>query len=259
MYIPKISSVLAFKSNIMNNSAQAVQGHVVDNNIPESLHGGGEDCFIRQADAIDVARIKNLDIKNFRLVDSNSVRGVCLARKNNLSILEELKESGIRTVIDLRQEGRPESEYARHCENCGLEYFNFKLKENMPIFNPRANSKLTSGQFGMARETFVQDLDKFFKLMERGRVYMACLLGLHRTDLAVSMNYLLNPTEPQTPPSLSHMFYKDETNFTNKRIASVRNLIKNLTPENKIFLGLPENLDEVFGARVLKLRLMNLV
>lgn len=95
--------------------------------------------------------------------------------------------------------------------------------------------------------------------MERGRVYIGCLLGLHRTDLAVSMNYLLNPIEPQTPPSLSHMFYRDEVNLTNKRIGSTKNLIKNLSAVHKEFLGLPVDLNGIFNERVVKLRMMNLI
>lgn len=127
------------------------------------------------------------------------------------------------------------------------------------MFNSIGSARESFEEFGANREAFVKDLDKFFKLMERGRVYIGCLLGLHRTDLAVSMNYLLNPIEPQTPPSLSHMFYRDEVNLTNKRIGSTKNLIKNLLETHKQFLGLPVDLNNIFRERVVKLRMMNLV
>ncbi|MCM1009506.1 MAG: hypothetical protein NC390_01330 [Fusobacterium sp.] len=202
--------------------------------------------------------MKQLGIKNFRLVDSSSVRGQSLFNKPK-QVFDELRESGIETVIDFRIEGSSESKYARKCEANGLEYFNFKIKENMSMFNPRGTSKESFEEFRANREVFVKDLDKFFKLMERGRVYMACLLGLHRTDLAVSLNYLLNPKEPQTPPSLSHMFHKNEQNMTNKRIGSVKNLVKNLSEDNRVFLGLPVDLTAIFSERIAKLRMMNLL
>ena len=252
MRINKIPTLLSFRSN---SSTPMVQN---DDSVRPLLTGGGGDSFIRKSDSIDIVRMKQLDIKNFRLVDSSSVRGQCLNKKPPF-LFDELRDSGIETVIDLRTEGRADSKYARMCEAAGLEYFNFKIKENMAMFNPRGGIKETVEEFAVNREIFVKDLDKFFKLMERGRVYIGCLLGLHRTDLAVSLNYLLNPKEPQTPPSLSHMFYKDEQNLTNKRIGSVKNLIKNLTGSNKEFLGMPLDLTPMFRERIAKLRMMNLI
>ena len=84
-----------------------------------------------------------------------------------------------------------------------------------------------------------------------------CLLGLHRADLAVTMNYLLNSKEPTTPPTLSHMFFPEEINLTNKYIGKVKNMLKNLTQKDKEFLKMPDCFSDIFDARVLKLRLMN--
>ena len=60
-------------------------------------------------------------------------------------------------------------------------------------------------------------------------------------------------------PTFSHMFYDEETNLTNKYIGSVKNLLKNLTAKDKEFLKLPENFNEIFSSRILKLRMMNCV
>ena len=86
---------------------------------------------------------------------------------------------------------------------------------------------------------------------------MACLLGLHRTDLAVVLNYLINPNEPKAPPILSHMYLKDETNFTNKYIGAMKNLYKNINSNERQLLGLSDNFKEIFDARITKLRIMN--
>ena len=215
-----------------------------------------KDEFVRSTDSLDIARLKALNISHFRLIDSNSVRGVTLANQKK-PILTELKECGIYNVIDLREEGCKDSKYDQSCAENGLEYMNFKLKINMPIFNAPLATKLSSEERAKQNHEFIEGLPKFFEKMNNGKYYMACLLGLHRTDLAVTMNYLLNPKEPKTPPTLSHMFIKEETNFTNKYIGAMKNLLKNISVKEKAFLGLPENFHQIFDSRVLKLRLMN--
>lgn len=214
------------------------------------------DEFVRSTGSLDIARLKNLGIKHFRLIDSNSIRGVTLSNQKP-SLLTELKECGIDTIIDLRQEGSVDSTYAQECNKRGLEYVNFKIKAKMPIFNAPTATKLSLEEKNKANQEFISMLPTFFEKMNKGKYYMACLLGLHRTDLAVTLNYLLNPKEPITPPTLSHMFYENETNLTNKYIGAVKNLTKNLTSKDKAFLGLPENFNEIFSSRILKLRIMN--
>lgn len=214
------------------------------------------DEFVRSTGSLDISRLKNLRISHFRLIDSNSVRGVTLANQSP-ALLTELKECGINTIIDLRPEGSDESRYAQNCRKNGLDYFNLKIRDNIPIFNAPFSGKMTLEERRAAIEKFVHQLGDFFNLMDNGKNYMACLLGLHRTDLAVTMNYLLNPKEPTTPPTLSHMFFPEETNLTNKYIGKVKNMLKNLTQKDKEFLKMPDCFSDIFDARVLKLRLMN--
>lgn len=214
------------------------------------------DEFVRSTGSLDIARLKNLGIKHFRLIDSNSVRGVTLANQRP-SLLSELKECGIDTIIDLRSEGGENTKYAQACHERDLDYMNFKLKVKMPIFNVPNATKLSIDERHKQNKEFVDNLPKFFEKMNSGKYYMACLLGLHRTDLAVTLNYLVNPKEPVTPPTLSHMFMKEETNLTNKYIGAIKNMIKNLSPKDREFLNLPENFNEIFSSRILKLRLMN--
>ena len=228
---------------------------------PDSINRLGmekPDGFVRSSNSIDIGRLKNLDISHFRLINSNSVRGVTLANQSR-TLLTELKECGINTVIDLRQEGGKESKYAKACAAHGLDDMNFKLKLNMPIFNMPNRTKFSTEEREVKKQAFLEDLQKFFKKMDEGKLYMACLLGLHRTDLAVTLNYLLNPNEPSTPPTLSHMFIKEETNFTNKYIGAIKTMLKNLTQMDREKLGFSENFREIFDARILKLRMMNCV
>ncbi len=221
-------------------------------NVPEP------DEFVQSSDDIDFIKLKNLNISHFRLVDSKSVRGATLANHNPI-ILKEIKNSGIDKVIDLRSESNDTSKYAEACRQNGLDYINFKLNLNMPVFNPPFADKLPPQERKENIHSFIQKLPYFFKLMECGKYYMACCLGLHRTDLAVTMNYLANPKEPSAPPVLSHIYLDGEENYTNKYIAAIKNLIRNLSKKDKKFLDLPDNFNKNFHSRIAKLRAVNLV
>lgn len=214
------------------------------------------DEFVKSTGSLNIAKLKEMDIAHFRLVDSNSVRGISLADKKP-TVLTQLKEYGVNTIIDLRKEGGKSTKYAKECNKNGLNYFSFKIKDNSPIFVPVGSSKLPSDQRKVKYKEFVQKLPEFFDLMNEGRCYMHCMLGLHRTDLAVTLNYLINPKEPATVPTLSHMYMQDETNFTNKYISAMKNLLQNIDAEDRKYIGLPDNYNEIFNARVLKLRMMN--
>lgn len=245
----RITPIIFFKYNTKSPQTKST-------NFKSNIQIPKEDEFVQNTGSLDIARLKQLGIKNFRLIDSNSIRGVTLANQKKI-LLRELKECGINTIIDLRKEGSDDSKYAAACKENGLDYFNFKLKINMPIFTDPFSSNLSQAERKVENNNFISRLPDFFKLMDQGKFYMACLLGLHRTDLALVMNYLLNPNEPKMPPILTHMYKRDETDFTNKYIGAMKNLLKNISEEQRKFLKLPDNFKDLFDVRVLKLRLMN--
>ena len=257
MRILSIGPKLSFTSNDLDGKPKSFKI-----NFPNLMNECGSelaqrDAFIRNSATLDVVRLKNLGIENFRLVDSKSVRGQCLTAKPQ-QLFHELKEAGIETVIDLRREGSPSSQYARKCEAAGLRYMHFQTNDSFPAFNCRGSNKISCDEFAKLMDGYTSQMVDFFDEMSNGRVYIGCLLGLHRTDMAVAMNYLLNPVEPESPPFLSHMFIKDEPNLTGKRIGSVKNLLRNLTEEHRLNLGLPEGFNEIFGVRIAKLKIMNM-
>lgn len=223
---------------------------------PKIVIEPSKDEFVRSSDSIDISRLQDLEIAHFRLFDSNSIRGISLADKKP-RVLEELKASGIHTVIDLRQEGGEETPYARRCEDNGLKYFSLKMKPNTPIFNDVFSSKLTTEERDNENAMFISKLPYFFEIMNNGGFYIHCLLGLHRTDLAACLNYLVNPKEPLMPPTLSHMHMNDENNHTMKYISKIKKMIQNLTQKDAEFLHLTEGYKDIFSARVVKLKMMN--
>ena len=43
-----------------------------------------------------------------------------------------------------------------------------------------------------------------FKLIDKGGYYIACAQGLHRTDIALSINYVFNPNSKEIPILYGH-------------------------------------------------------
>lgn len=193
------------------------------------------DEFVKGARDIDAESLKALHINHFRFIDANSVRGVTLSEEST-DVLKKLKECGIEKVIDLRNDIERSPKYAQDCANIGLKYLSFQV-------NPNAVNSVVN----------LQQLPKFFKAMNDGRCYIACKLGLHRTDFAVTLNYLLNPKEPVSPPVLTHIFMPGEPDYTEKYIDAVKKFISNLSMEDRNKLKLPQNLN----SRVTKLLTTN--
>lgn len=221
----KINPIQHHKINNINFKSFSI--YFCDN-VPEP------DEFVKSSDSIDIARLKKLNIPNFRLIDSTSVRGATLADKNT-NFLKELQQSGIERIVDLRVEGGLETDYARRCLENGLGYFNLPIASQANRNSEKAKIK-----------NLMTKIPEFFEIMDKGKNYMACLLGIHRTDFATALNYLLNPKEPASPPILSHIFVGNEANLTDRYI----NLVEKVCKKMKICT-------EIFNARAIKLQMIN--
>lgn len=244
----KLTSPITFKG----------QQEITKSSVPSLIYAPDSFSFNRYQTPqkpLDVSKIKALNIAHFRLVDSNSVRGITLTNQNE-NLFKELKEAGIETYIDLRHTGGDESKLAAKCNDAGIKYFNIKLKKNIPVFSNILGTKYSTKEFNDYTNNFAEQLNKLFKLMDKKKFYMACELGLHRTDIAVSTHYLFNRKEPVSPPLLSHMYFKEENNHTNEYIGYIKNLYRNLTNAGKTeMLNLPDS--GIFNSRIAKLRIMN--
>ena len=243
------------KISMINITPISFQGHKPHKQYLTPL---GQDEFVRSNNStLDADGLINLDISHFRFIDDNSVRGVTLANCKP-EVLKEMKKFGINTVVDLRMPSKDMARYSAKCENSGIEYFHFPLKLNLPIFNMPFTTSCSNTEFLNDKKEFLQKLSKFFDISKKGNYYMACELGLHRTDLAVTMNYLLNPQVPSKVPLLTQNYDSSVKDFTNKYIAAIRNLFHNLSKKDLQTLGLPEDYRFIIAERITELKKVNL-
>ncbi|MBQ3642604.1 hypothetical protein II906_11880 [bacterium] len=164
------------------------------------------DVFCHSADKLP--DIKN--IPNIHFLPNNSLRGESLSSPRNRRFLPSIRQYGIENVLDLRNSSTSDK-YPKLCEDNGLNYYYFPVDS-----------------FSVPDDKIIKNMPRMFELMNKGKYYIACALGLHRTDIAISLNYIFNPKEQAEIPVL----WGHERDFglkvddISRRLHSVKNKIK---------------------------------
>ena len=121
-----------------------------------------------------------LKIDNLNPTINNGYRGCSHSSKRNQWALPKFFEAGITTIIDLRTADHTDR-FSQQCQELGFEYFHFTVdSKNTPT------------------EDIIAFLPELIRVIDRGYFYIACAMGLHRTDIALSLYYLFNQN-PTTP------------------------------------------------------------
>ena len=130
-------------------------------------------------------------IPSFRPITVNSktigFRGRTLSAKKRRWLLEKMKKNGIDTIIDIRAEDQSD-DFPSACQKAELKYFHF------PIDKSRTPDK-----------DIIEKLSTFIETINNGRFYISCALGLHRTDIALSIYYIFNPNTQEPPVLYGHI------------------------------------------------------
>ncbi len=117
---------------------------------------------------LDIDRILKTDIPDVAPV-YGGVRGRTMSSIHQNYAWPIIKAAGIRTVIDLREDGV----YSRLndlCKKYGMEYFYYPIDK-------KCNNI----------ESMVNLFPELCRLIDEGNFYIACAQGLHRTDCAVCL------------------------------------------------------------------------
>ena len=179
-----------------------------------------------------------LEIPQLRLLGAKTYSGETL--ENSPEKLKKLKELGINTVVDFREEAY--GTYKNLCAQNGIEYFQFPLKHS-------ANFNVKDG----VSDDFVKRMKRFFEICNEGNAYMGCKWGIDRTNLALMLNYLVNP-EVHMIPKIVTWNGESLKNIINRNQKIIEKLCKSLTPVQKEKLELPSD-----QSYVMKRRAKNLI
>lgn len=177
--------------------------------------------------------LKHFPIMELAPVYGRGVRGRTLSGRSNLWLLNVVCEAGVRVIIDLRTRDHTDR-FDLNVSDAGLEYF------HIPI-----DSRATD----VHEIIFV--LPKLFALIDQGNFYMACAMGLHRTDIALALYYVFHPSVPfsDVPEMRGHRDINKQTFRCDDIGTRLNRIIKEITPEELFNLGLSGNYDEEFLKR----------
>ena len=112
------------------------------------------------------------------------IRGTTLSSRHNMRHWQTVVDSGIRTIIELRNEDHSDR-LCRMCGTYGISYFAFSLDSH-----------------SVPNEVIASRLPEFFKLVDNGDFYIACAMGLHRTDMALSIYWMFHGADNGINPPI---------------------------------------------------------
>ncbi len=176
-------------------------------------------------------RLLALPIADLAPVFDNGVRGRTMSSSSCSWLLPKVRELGVKTIIDLRTADHTDK-FERKVSDAGLAY------RHMPI-----DSKFTD-----ARE-IIASLPDFFSWLDEGNYYMACAMGLHRTDIAIALYYVFHPVVPfECVPELwGHR--KNGVLRCDDIARRLNSIMSALTPNDNIRMGLPDDYRDEFNRR----------
>lgn len=177
-----------------------------------------------------IYEILKSNIPNFYFLPNNSARGESLSHKNNKNMLPIIKACGIERIIDLKT------------TDFNSNFEDLVTKNNMCYYHFPIDSYTTS------TKEIIKNLPAFFEQINKGHYYIACAQGLHRTDIAMSINYVFNPKASHIPPILYG--HRNKKGLRMDDIAKRLNSIyKELSDEDKIRLGYKNFDEKIFKAK----------
>lgn len=143
-----------------------------------------------------------------RIADLASVyggaRGRTMSSRHQLYAWRALKEAGVTTIIDLRLTDHTDR-LLLLCEEHRMQYFHYPVD--------------TSAD---AIVQMVELFPEFCRIMDGGNFYIACAMGLHRTDIALCAYWVFHGAEIGLPlPEIRG--YRPEDGHTTDKLNRVLN------------------------------------
>ena len=171
-------------------------------------------------EALDVERIMATNIPDLAQV-YGGFRGRTLSSTRQLHAWNTMIESGITQIIDLRADYSSDF-YSELCQHSGISYFKFPV--------------------AYEEEWIVKMIDlfpEFCRLIDNGRFYIACAMGLHRTDIALCTYWVFYAADKGfAPPPICG--YRKDKGLTTNNIMRMLNAVYSYLKEKNCVEPIPE-------------------
>ena len=168
-----------------------------------------------EKDILDVERIMATGIPDLAQV-YGGFRGRTLSSTRQLHAWNTMIESGINQIIDLRADYSSDF-YSELCQRSGISYFKYPVAyEDVWIAK------------------MVELFPEFCKLIDDGQFYIACAMGLHRTDIALCTYWVFYAADKGFAPPPICGYRKDKGLTTNKIMRVLNAVFKYMVEKNGV-------------------------
>lgn len=168
---------------------------------------------IHVSNTLDIDKIAALNIPDFAPV-YGGVRGRTMSSRYQSFAWPTILEAGIKTIIDLRRDG-VYSRLSELCKTYGFVYFYY------PVDNSCENI-----------ESMVKLFPELCKNIDNGNFYIACAMGLHRTDIALCLYWVFYAADKGLAPPEIRGYRKDQGHTTDKIMRTLNEFYRYWTEKN---------------------------
>lgn len=126
------------------------------------------------------------------------VRGKTMSSRSQGYAWPVIKDAGVHTIIDLRNDGMNQR-MQNLCEEYCMEYFYYPVDNSADVV-----------------ESMVSLFPEFSKRIDRGGFYIACAMGLHRTDIALCTYWVFYGADKGKEPPTLQGYLKESGHGTSK-------------------------------------------
>ncbi len=178
--------------------------HVAKESGPEERKEKNEiGSFVPTSQTLDVEKILATNIPDIHPV-YGGVRGRTLSSNKQTYAWPTMIEAGIHTIIDLREDGV----YSRMqdlCRRFGTRYVYYPVDKS-----------------GKLIDDMIEHFQMLCKTIDEGNFYIACAMGLHRTDIALCTYWVFYAADKGiAPPNIYG--YREESGHNTGNIMRVLN------------------------------------
>lgn len=163
------------------------------------------------ATALDVEKILSTGIPDLAPV-YGGFRGRTLSSTKQLHAWKTMMEAGINQVIDLRADYTSDF-YNELCWKSGIAYFHYSVSYEEV-------------------EQMARLFPEFCRLIDNGRFYIACAMGLHRTDIALCTYWVFYAADKGIAPPAIRGYRRVDGHTTSKIMRILNALYKYWTLQN---------------------------
>lgn len=125
-----------------------------------------------------------------------------------------VKECGVNTIIDLREDGI-HTHMQRLRDKFGMEYFYYPVDKKVKHV-----------------KEMVTLFPKFCSLIDEGCFYIACAMGMHRTDIALCAYWVFYAADKGIAPPAIRGYRKSDGHITDKIMRVLNAMYKEFTERN---------------------------